>query len=465
MRPVSGFVLGVLAALPPAAAAPEKPNADLRPPSPPVTFALGGQEVHVSLHPFGWPALAKWEVVLTAFGRTWSGPAPVAVRTAAATATMQVPGVRVPTVFSVVDQNQRLVGEVVAYPAGKPLWDPKKAEVYAIGAPTWFGQWAMATGLPTKAIKPEELSAAALRRAGGDAEMLLVLGRGACGPSLGHVAKLAKEARAGALVLDADWFGGSADAAEVAPPQMRGGLGEVAGQRWPRPLAFASCRGPWPGIANRWVWIAGEHGLPLVEAVAAAGSCPAPARPVVLSYLPWQEQLGRSESADAALLALLTATASAPAAGIAGHPVEFIHPLAAELSAKDRPVLAAVRSVEPVLHEDRKPDYNPPIYYVVDFRGQGDARRPGGDLSQTCRRAIEDRQPDCRLLVLGDDPVLDTWKWLKLDRAKKAIRHPGVVWLPDDRLPPSTEEQVRLMLRLTEFGVVLAPPEQEEEQK
>ena len=69
------------------------------------------------------------------------------------------------------------------------------------------------------------------------------------------------------------------------------------------------------------------------------------------------------------------------------------------------------------------------------------------------------------LLILGDDKMLDEWEWLKLDRAKKQIGAAGVQWLPDDELPPSKENQIRLMLTLTELGVPLAPPDQEEERK
>jgi hypothetical protein len=62
--------------------------------------------------------------------------------------------------------------------------------------------------------------------------------------------------------------------------------------------------------------------------------------------------------------------------------------------------------------------------------------------------------------------MLDEWKWLKIDRAKKTIQtaqtRSDVVWLSDDELPPSKEGQIRLMLALTELGVPLAPPEKEE---
>ena len=66
------------------------------------------------------------------------------------------------------------------------------------------------------------------------------------------------------------------------------------------------------------------------------------------------------------------------------------------------------------------------------------------------------------LLILGDGKMLDEWKWLKLNRANKTIHRQGVVWMSDTELPPSKGSQIRLMLKLTELGVPLFPPGQEE---
>jgi len=60
------------------------------------------------------------------------------------------------------------------------------------------------------------------------------------------------------------------------------------------------------------------------------------------------------------------------------------------------------------------------------------------------------------LVILGDDPILDAWKWLKLDRKKKKTRREGsIYWLPDDTLPSTWETQVKLMQLLTELGVMI----------
>ena len=462
--------LMLLAAMPCTVARAQAVDMEVKPPPPPVTFARGGQEMRVWLHPFGWPhpGVSKLNVVLSAFGRTWSRPAPVAVTSASAWANMAVPQVRVPTVFSVsvIDQDRNIVGELVAYPDQDVAWD-EKIVLCSCGTPTWFDQWATATGLPSKTIKPAELSTAKLGQVGEDTKTLLILSPSATGRrDPAYMVKLANEKAVNILVLDADWFGDAAGTVEVGGGQMRGDLLAITGkQTWASVLEFRSHWQPCGTIVNRWLWIPDRDGLPLVEAVAVAGSPPAAMRPVVLSYLPWAEQLGRSESADATLLAILSAAATAATKEVVGHPVEFIYPKKSELNGKDRPVLSAVRSVEPVPREDWKPDYNPPIYYFLDLRGKERIRHPDGDLSEICRNSIGARQAVCELIILGDDKMLDEWEWLKLDRAKKQIGAAGVQWLPDDELPPSKENQIRLMLTLTELGVPLAPPDQEEERK
>ena len=460
-------MLAMLVAIPSTVAGAQAVDMEFKPPPPPVTFARGGQEVRVSLHPFGWPALTELNVVLSAFSRTWSGLAPVAVTSASAWARMAVPKVRVPTVFSVIDQNRRIVGELVAYPAQDVAWD-EKIVLLAAGAPegAWFRQWATAIGLPVTRLSDGAKLPDDLPRPSQDQQALLILGGSRTGKNLSDVARLVENTRINVLVLEADWFGDAAGPAAVGGGQMRGDLLAITGkQTWAGMLEFRSHRQPCGIIANRWAWIADRDGLPLVEAMAVAGTPSAATHPVVLSYVPWAEQLGRSESADATFLAILSAAAKAAAREVVGHPVEFIYPQKTELNGKDRPVLSAVRSAEPVPREDEKADYNPPIYYILDLRGKDRIQHPDGDLSEMCRNSIEHRQPSCKLIILGDDQMLDEWKWLKLDRAKKTVNRPDVVWLSDDDLPPSKEGRIRLMLKFTELGVLLRTPEQEEERK
>jgi len=452
---------------------------EFKPPPPPIPFGRGGQEVHVWLHSFGGPhqVLSKnWNVVLSAFGRTWSDPIPVTFLSGALLAHVTVPKVRVPTVFSIIEQDsRRIVGEFVAYPEQGVAWD-EKIVLYStrFSTPAWFNWWAKATGLPLKTIERVELEAVEFGQVAEDAKALLILSMGPIDrrDPFHRFVKLANEKNVNILLLGdpnlayrwADFLGDAAGPAEVGGGQMQGDLLAVTGkQSWREPLPFRFCRSPCGAVMNRWAWILGKDGQPLVESIAAGTAPPEAARSVVLSYLAWEDQLGRREEADATLLAILSAAAKAEPPKIAGHPVEFIYPKKSELNAKERPVLSAVRSVEPEPREDGKPDYNPPIYFILDLRGKEEIRYPDGDLSEICRRSIEDRQAVCELLLLGDDPMLDEWKWLKLDRAKKQIGAAGVQWLPDDDLPPSKESQIRLMLTLTELGVPLAPPEQEEE--
>ena len=47
-------------------------------------------------------------------------------------------------------------------------------------------------------------------------------------------------------------------------------------------------------------------------------------------------------------------------------------------------------------------------------------------------KIIEDRiGGGVPLLILGDNRILDTWKWLKLDRRRHRSPRPGVLWWPD----------------------------------
>ena len=192
-----------------------------------------------------------------------------------------------------------------------------------------------------KVVPLAELDTDKLTPAHEGGRSLLILGRASAGKGWADVAKLAgvKNVKiivkswadmaklAGmknvtVIVLDADWFGDSAGPVDVSPAQMRDWLADIARQRWPAPLKFSSHRRPWPGIVNRWAWIADDAGLPLVEQVqrffAPEGASPFDKfgnpnfyRQVILSYLPWEQQLGRCEVADATFLTMLAASAKA----------------------------------------------------------------------------------------------------------------------------------------------------------
>ena len=426
----------------------------------PITFVRSGCNAVIK-NPMTFNRLVK-QVALSAFGRTWTetalsfdkGMDHYQFETT-------VPAVRVPTVFSVTptDAPPFELCQIVAYPDRDVAWD-KKIVLMAAGPPEWewFRQWASATGLPVTWLEENAKLADNLPKLQGDQRALLILGRSAAGGELAHAVKLANEKAVNILVLDTDWLSDAAGTVEVGGGQMRGDLLAITGkQTWARGLEFRSHRQPCGTIANRWAWIADRDGLPLVEAVAVAGTPLTATHPVVLNYLPWAEQLGRREEADDLLRATLVAAAETTLSDVAWRSPNFLHPKREQIDRKDRPVLAAVASML-VAFKDL-----PWSVHVVDVRGTD--RLPEGlreELKVLESRVGADAES---LLILGDDKMLDEWEWLKLDRAKKLIGAAGVQWLPDDELPPSKENQIRLMLTLTELGAPLAPPDQEEERK
>jgi len=445
----------------------------------PVTFARGGRQVEVRLLfvlgelGIGGTGVFKKEVTLTAFGRTWSEPADVTQTSAASRATITVPGVRVPTVFSVVDRRRRAVGELVAYPDRDVTWD-KKITLYSCGAPAWFDQWASAVGLPVKKFPVADLPLVPRRiLADKKARRLLILGTTSKDFSANTKINL--------LVLHAGWFGKAGGPVRIAPGQMQGGLAGLAGQKWAKPPRFASHRRPYTGLKNRWAWITGEAGSPLVEEIRPLAASrkerrlfpratgkpdvldrkpkPVGIARLVASYLPWQEQLGRNEYADAAFLALLRAAGNAAPRECRWSPVEIVYPKPADIDRATRPVLRAVRTGRFWRRKgaaDAQPEYVAPINIILDLRGTGAARdKRFGNGAKWLNPGA--RQPRTRLVILGDDKVLDQWPWLKMDRSKKQVNTPGVLWLADDELPPSEQNQIKLMLALTQAGVPLAP--------
>ena len=458
-------------------------------PNVPVAFARSGKDRRVSLpERFNRP---HEQAVLRAFGRAWTEPVPVGRNAAGEIEIVfSVPAIRVPMVFNITppDAPEFVFGQLVAYPDRDLAWD-KKITLHYCGEASWFEQWIAAAGLPVKPVAPAELAAARLAPAEEKGSSLLILAL-AHGEEAGNreaprslpqdlpaLARLADEKKTNVLVLDAHWFGDAIGPTEVKPAQMHDGLAEIAKQHWPQAMVFPRHREPWGGIANRWAWIMDVAGLPLVEQIGlfsdsgieraqAGGKEIRPAQAVILSYLPWEAQLGRDESADAVLLALLESAAKVQPKQIQGLPLTFIYPQTkpgSSLDPKQRPVLTAAPSVEPVPQEGRNSDYDSPMCVVLDLRGPDSPER-AAELSSQCKHSLE-RQPLVRLLILGDDKLLDEWEWLKLDHQKKRVGRPGVQWLPDDELPPSKDSQVKLMLKLSELGVLLTPPRQQEKQR
>ena len=425
------------------------------------------------------------QVALHAYGRVWTDKIPVNAKTwrgveSGIEAEIQVPKVRVPTVFSIrsiipVGPGSE-IGILVAYPDSDVRWD-KAVTLYSCGALRWFDQWAAAVGLPVKQIAVADLAAGKLAPADEKGRSLLVLGGHYHTDGLADVVKLANDKRINILVMDVPWYGGPAGPVTVSPAQMRGELAEISKQRWPQPLKFASHRRPWPGIANRWAWIVDARGLPLVEelrfpesavrTVVVSGALAAPPAPdrrsLILNYLPWERCLGRNESADAAILDLLAASGHRPAPDVRDVETTIVDSPKG-MNLKNRPVLAAAILPPRAVHGSISPQHRVEFVKILDLRGSDEPVEYLATQRQTLQEFIE-HGGHTRLLILGDNKLLDQWNWLKLDRHKKRIARAGVQWLPDDGLPPSKDNQIRLMLKLTALGVPLSPPQHEEKHK
>jgi len=138
----------------------------------------------------------------------------------------------------------------------------------------------------------------------------------------------------------------------------------------------------------------------------------------------------------------------------------LLYPAAKDVKADERPVLAAAaRSA--VSNVAGRADGQEIRAYVLDLRGK---TPPPADFFETTgiMRTVEARIGATRaLLILGDSPLLDRWKWLELDRPHRRSPRPGVFWWPDSSLLPSTDSQLRLMQFFTDWNISLGELPQE----
>jgi hypothetical protein len=430
---------------------------------PSTVFAHSGQELTLSLE--GEISPRDGAVLLSAYGRSWGE----AARMEGGRVQLVAPSVRSPVVFRLVFVGAKgaVVGELVVYPEGWVSWDKderlpqvKETQFVAVNAPAWFESWADAVGLAVEEMPGAESLASRHWRTP-EKPSLLILGRKAAGAGPTDTAKLAALYRSNVLVLEADWFGKPVpdiEAIEIHPKHARAALADLQSQNWALPASFRGSAEPWPDILNRRSWIDGGE-YPAVEEIRT-GEKRSESLRIVLSYLPWQDQLGRCEVADELLLRVLSETAQ----GV--KEVErwdgrwcLLYP-AVEKIKKDRcPVLAAaLKSVE----EKSDTSTATPAGarrcgvrgYVLDLRGSTAPENLLDELD--VERAVEPRiRESVPLLILGDSPLLDSWRWLKRDRQKSQSLRPGVIWWPDSTLPPSLSGELRLMGLLTEWDVFL----------
>jgi hypothetical protein len=203
-------------------------------------------------------------------------------------------------------------------------------------------------------------------------------------------------------------------------------------------------------LCNRWSWI--EQGsVPPLEIVGKLQTGPW----AVLNGIPWQEQLGRRAEADELLLEVMKAAARFSPKVETIRQGTLLYP---EKVTYDPRTMAYCPALACMTH-DEKPAGGRVL--IVDLRGNGPIPM---DCLEKWTTHANDMNEDDRLLVLGDDPILDQWEWLKLDRTKKTMGRPRVVWLEDDQ-PWDRTFEIPLMLKLTALGVPLAPPEQEEKKQ
>lgn len=420
---------------------------------PAVTFARAGRKAVVSVGADAGKPDAK--LVLTAFGQLWGEPA----RLKDGAAEFAAPRVRVPVVFRVIalDNVDAVLAELVVYPDQPARFEDDVPWIDA-GAPHWFHTWCDALDRPlTKHPDMESFRAADRPTRGRHA--LLVVGFGALDDDPAALARLAVERSVNLLLLADGARDGAADGRPVTllPKHAAGPLADLQGQQWALPPSFARCGPPFSRdtlcIVNRQTWLAGP-GWPLVEELRS--SIPdAESRRVVVSYLPWQRQLGRSEVADSVFVRLLgEAAKDAATRRRLDARWRLLHPAVGEVEPSQRPVLAvAVGSLAG--------DRDLPQAYVLDLRDA--APLPADFFRSPAMKDIERR--DGRhpaLLILGDNPALDRWTWLAVDRTgggKDGPESPrcraGVVWLFDEALPPSVETQLRMMQLFTEWNISL----------
>lgn len=431
---------------------------------PPIVFASTSQKVTLSLK--GQLGLQRETVMLSAFGRSWAE----AEIMEDGRAQFVAPSVRSPIVFRLVPvaDNRKVLGELVVYPEGWFSWDEDKllphvkdTQFVAVNVPPWFDNWLKAVGLAVERMpRTESLTERNWRTP--EKPSLLILGQEAAGDGPADLASLAALYRTNVLVLEADWLGKRTTAPDrivILPKHARAALIDLKTQDWALPASFRRSTVPWPGILNRLAWIDGGE-YPMVEEIRT-GQKGSESLRIVLSYLPWQDQLGRCAVADELLLRTLTETAKGTKDA---QPWDgrwcLLYPSAESIEEDQRPVLAAaLESAEAKYGNGTASSADAGLCnlrgYVLDLRG---STPPPENLLHELdvERAIEPRiNQSVPLLILGNSPLLDSWRWLKLDRRKHQSSRPGVIWCPDRLLPPSLAGQLRLMGLLTEWNVFL----------
>jgi len=369
------------------------------------------------------------EIILSAFGNVITN----GLMVEGGKVRFRVPDVRARTILDLRNRRRpnALVAQIAAYPRDRRMWGDEQIDVYTLGVPSWFPQWATAVGIEIT----ECPSVVTLRRrvSNNATHRLIVLGRNS---DLDHPQDglaLGVDCLANVVVLDATWYEKRIQEpvvlqiGEIPIPLQK--LGRWSWRDLPK---FSYCWRP------RLVWmnratVARDEQLTLMELYLQ------PEEPNILlaSYIPWVQKIGRGDGADAIFSALLRETARAT----------LTEPFSRELMIYSgveqwpdlrRPVLTCAKRVG---------DGNAPAdaVQVVDLRGEITARQIN---------RLSGSTEGWPLLILGDDPILRSIRKLPKPGTKLAPSA-RIIWLSADELPASATDQETLMRVLTKYQVPL----------
>ncbi|MGD9126939.1 MAG: hypothetical protein PVH19_06130, partial [Planctomycetia bacterium] len=217
-----------------------------------------------------------------------------------------IPKLRAPCVLGAYNDSGKLVREFVAYPEKITTIGPEPEQTFLaemVDPPDWFLQWSEATRLFEKKKTPDSPDAEE------EKPRLLILGPEATGHSTDVVRGLLKEkGLKTALVFNPRWSGPDSkkpkrfDLAKAKGPLLENyqALGDLS------PLVFSQIQTPSPKIMNRIAWLRPvKDELPYVEELLTTER----KYRILVSYIPWEEQLGRSDQMDHLLRHLLVKAA------------------------------------------------------------------------------------------------------------------------------------------------------------
>ena len=343
-----------------------------------------------------------------------------------------LPEVRALTVFELktVTTDAHLVASVAVYPQGTRLWNEESVHVAALAAPEWFLEWSAAVGIPVQPYPSELAVRQSIPR--GARHRVIVVGRTEEVDTPQAAIRLGKRCNANVVALDATWYANRVDGPVEfkgdKPPAVLGRLGDWS---WRPAPSFSMHDRPAAVVMNRAVGAAdGDEAL--VEVLFEPGE----AHVLVASYVPWWEQLGRSDRADAFLGALILETARAPAAEPFDGAMD-VRGVDGRWPDRMRPVLSrAVQASKDAARETR--------LVIVDLRGSARSRLTARDI-----RSWIESDDGIPVLVLGDDPVLRSVRNLPSEDSKKRSAG-GCIWLRSDELPPTQVDAEKLQRILTE---------------